>query len=119
MLAVNQGPLHGAQPQTREQARPRAKERPRLSLRDRVSTCLCIALSVGTIWFIASQGAKIDRINYNVDHMQVQIKQTQAENQTLASQVDELMRPSRILGIAVGQLHMQYANPVQIPGKTH
>jgi cell division protein FtsL len=118
MLAVKQRALHEAHTRGQQHERKQSQVRQRMSLRDRISVFTCLALCVGTVWFIADQGAKIDQLNYSIDKMQTQIQTVQAENQSLANQVDQLMRPSRILDIAVNRLHMKYADPVQIPETT-
>jgi cell division protein FtsL len=118
MLAVKQRAQNEVQYRGHVQEQRRTQARPRVSLRERISAFACLALCVGTVWYIADQGAKIDQMNYNIDKMQSKLQMMQAENQALANQVDQLMRPSRILDIALNKLHMQYANPVQIPDTT-
>ncbi len=118
MLAVKQRAQNEVHIRGQQHERKQPQVRQRLSLRDRVSVFTCLAVCVGTVWFIANQGAKIDQLNYNIDKMQSQIQTVQAENQSLANQVDQLMRPSRILDIALNRLHMKYADPVQIPDST-
>ena len=46
--------------------------------------------------------------------LQTQIQTLSANNASLTAQVDALERPSRILGIAMNELHMQYQTPVQV-----
>jgi cell division protein FtsL len=118
MLAAKQRAQHEIQYRGQEHERKRAQTRPRVSLRERISAFACLALCVGTVWYIADQGAKIDQMNYNIDKMQSKLQMMRAENQALANQVDQLMRPSRILDIALNKLHMKYADPVQIPDTT-
>jgi cell division protein FtsL len=54
-------------------------------------------------------------MNHSVASLQAKVTQVSAQNAALTTQVDELKRPSRILSIALNQLHMKYANPVNIP----
>lgn len=115
MLAAKERSIYEAPAERSAELRRRSAAVRTWSLFDKVSAVVCLCLCVGTAWFIADRGAAISRLNYQVDQMETQIRQVQAENQTLANQVDQLMRPSRILGIALGKLHMQYAQPVQIP----
>ncbi|MCL6626103.1 septum formation initiator family protein [Alicyclobacillus shizuokensis] len=95
--------------------RPR---RDRFTRYDRISIFACIVISAGILWFIAMQSAQIDRINYRISSLQQQARQVEAENAALTKDVDELKRPARILSIALNQLHMKYADPVQISGNT-
>ncbi|WP_067931587.1 septum formation initiator family protein [Alicyclobacillus kakegawensis] len=83
---------------------------------DRISIFACIVISTAILWFIAMQSAQIDRINYHISSLQQQTRQVEAENAALTKDVDELKRPARILSIALNQLHMKYADPVQISG---
>jgi cell division protein FtsL len=95
---------------------PRAKER--FSVYDRVSIFGCILVSAAVFWFIAVQSAQIDRVNYHIASLQQQSQRLEAENAALTKNVDELKRPERILSIALHQLHMKYANPIQIPAES-
>jgi cell division protein FtsL len=119
MLAVKQTTVRETQTRSTQHTQAQTRARTRSSLRDRLSLGVCLVTCVGAGWFIASTGARIDKLSYSVDSMQTQIQKTQAENASLTSKVDELMRPSRILGIALGRLHMQYADPVQIQSGSH
>ncbi|GMA49178.1 hypothetical protein GCM10025857_05350 [Alicyclobacillus contaminans] len=101
---------HGALPGDGAHSRAQARQ----AWKGALGWVCCVATCVGAGWFVAAKGAEIDQLSYQVDHMQAQIQKTQAENASLSSTVDELLRPARILGIALGRLHMQYANPVQI-----
>jgi cell division protein FtsL len=91
-----------------------ANQRPKHVFWQRASIVGCILTCSAVFWMIANNGAKIDSMNYSIDKMQSQIQKASAENASLTSQVDNLQRPERILGIATGPLHMQYASPVHI-----
>ncbi|MBX5435594.1 MAG: septum formation inhibitor [Alicyclobacillaceae bacterium] len=82
---------------------------------NRVSAVLCIAFGTAVMWAVAGQAAAVERINDHIGQLRSEIAKTEAVNASLTAQVDQLTRPSRILGIAMGRLHMRYANPVQIP----
>ncbi len=84
--------------------------------RNRLSIILCVALAVSALWFVSAKGAEIYSLSYANVKLQTQIQKMTASNASLTAQVDELERPSRILNIALGKLHMQYANPVRIGG---
>ncbi|MCL6515371.1 cell division protein FtsL [Alicyclobacillus sp.] len=99
--------------------RQRAEEWQRAAARpwthwDKISTLGCIALSAAVIWWVASQGAAVRQMSNRIDRLQTQIQRATAENASLSAQVDELSKPDRILGIAINQLHMRHASPVQI-----
>ncbi len=119
MLAAKQTTVRETQTRSRQHNQQQTKAHTRSALRDRLSLGLCLVTCVGVGWFIASTGAQIDKLSYSVDNMQTQIQKVQGENASLMSQVDELLQPSRILGIALGRLHMQYADPVQVPSGSH
>ena len=85
---------------------------------NRVSMILCIAVALGALWSVCARGAMIYSTSYGNVKLQTQIQKMSADNAARTAQVDELERPSRILNIALGKLHMQYANPVRIDGFT-
>src|SRR5579875_2415679 len=95
------------------QTKPQSKNR-----FNRVSMTLCVVIAFSAAWLIASKAAAIYSMNYANVKLQTQIQTLAANNASLTAQVDELERPSRILNIAINQLHMQYANPVRIGGTT-
>lgn len=65
-------------------------------------------------WGVANTGAKIDSLNYKIDQLQTNVHTASADNASLTLKVDQLQQPDRILSIAMGQLHMQWASPVHI-----
>ena len=83
---------------------------------NRLSMVLCVAIALGALWVVCAKGALIYSLSYGNVRLQTQIQKVAADNATLTAQVDELERPSRILDIALGKLHMSYANPVRIDG---
>lgn len=83
---------------------------------NKVSMVLCVAIALSALWFVCAKGALIYSMSYGNVKLQTQIQKMAADNASLTAQVDELERPSRILNIALGKLHMQYANPVRIDG---
>ncbi|MCL6631697.1 MAG: septum formation initiator family protein [Alicyclobacillus herbarius] len=111
--APQREPVHERAPVSAPASQPR---RERFSRFDRISIFGCIVASAGILWFIATQSAQIDRVNYHIASLEQQTQQVEAENAALTKDVDELKRPARILSIALHQLHMKYANPIQIQG---
>lgn len=109
MVRVEEGQVQSRQVNPR--VKSRAKE---MSLRDRLVIYAAVAVSTVALWYVASAGAKIDQLNYNIDNLQGQVQQAVADNASLTAQVDKLSQPSRILNIALGSLHMQYKNPIQV-----
>jgi|GEM_PF-6428489 len=101
------------QPRWQPPVQPRQQTRTK-SFFDKVSMFGCIAVTVAAFWFLAGNSAKVDAMNQSLAKMQSTISQVSAENAALQTKVDELRRPSRILSIALGQLHMKYATPVNI-----
>ncbi len=84
------------------------------SFADKVTILGGIVVCTAAVWFLGSVGARIDSMNYSIDSLQSQVQQSAAENASLTAQADSLQQPARILGIALGKLHMQYKPPVQI-----
>jgi cell division protein FtsL len=83
---------------------------------NKLSMVLCVAVALGAMWVVCTKGALIYSLSYGNVKLQTQIQKMAADNATLTAQVDELERPSRILNVALGKLHMHYANPVRISG---
>lgn len=108
-VRVEETQIPSRQPNSRVKARPRE-----MSLRDRIVISAAVAVAAGAVWFLASVGARIDRLNYSIDNLQNQVQQSTAENASLNAQVDQLSQPSRILSIALNKLHLQYKNPIQV-----
>lgn len=118
MLAMKQAVrLEETQSYAQPGIRGQQRRREEMSLHDRVSISAAILVSAIAVWSIATVGAKIDAVNYSVDHLQVAVQKAAAENASLTAQVDQLSQPSRILAIA-GKLGMQYKNPVQVAAQT-
>lgn len=82
---------------------------------NRVSFAACCLISFAAVWLVASKGASIYRLNDANIQLQTQIQQQQASNAALSTVVAQLKEPSRILNVAMNQLHMQYKTPVVIP----
>lgn len=81
---------------------------------NRASLAVCCLVSFGVVWLVAGEGARIYTIDYTNTNLQTQIQQQSAVNATLGATVDQLEQPSRILNVAIDQLHMEYKNPVVI-----
>jgi len=81
---------------------------------NRVSLVGCIVACFAATWMLTTTGASLYNENYQNVKLQTQIQTLSATNASLTAKVDELQRPGRILGIALGPDHMQYANPIQI-----
>lgn len=82
---------------------------------NKLSMVGCVVVGFIAMWMLASTGASIYNYSYQNVQLQSQIQQMAATNASLTAQLDTLERPGRILNIALNQLHMQYANPIQIP----
>lgn len=115
MLAMKQSPVQESYRQSYGQSTPNisVSVRPR-RFWQRASAISCILACTAVFWSIANTGAKIDNMNYSINKIQTQIQTASAENASLTVQVDKLQQPERILGIAIGQLHMHIATPVHI-----
>jgi cell division protein FtsL len=118
MLAMKQSPVQESyrQNQVQPTSYPSTYARPRQQsvLWHRISTLGCITACCAIFWFVANTGAKIDNLNYKIDQLQTSVHTASADNASLSLKVDQLQQPDRILGIAMGQLHMQWASPVHI-----
>lgn len=74
----------------------------------------CLVVGFAAVWMIANSGASIYTLNYQNIELQSKIQTLSATNASLTAKVDELERPARILGLALGSYHEQYANPIRI-----
>lgn len=81
---------------------------------NRVTAFLCIGAVTAVLWFVAGVGARIQSINDNIYKTQLKIQTTTADNAALASQVDQLTNPTRIINLALNQYHMKYSKPIVI-----
>lgn len=100
--------------QTSGQRKYRSCARQKVPLHDSVVTLVCIAIPFALVWLLTAQDAKIHRMTYAIDQLQGQVQQTGISNADLSANVDKLTEPARILHIALGELHMQFASPLQI-----
>jgi cell division protein FtsL len=100
--------------QTSPQRKYRSCARRRVPLQDSIVSLACIAIPFAVVWLLTGQDVKIHRMTYAIDQLQGQVQQTGISNADLSAEVDELTQPARILNIAVGELHMQFASPLQI-----
>lgn len=125
MLAAEQSrvksPLLGqnaqvANPNVAPTTRPSA--RPAVSVMNRVTAFLCIGAVTAVLWFVAGVGARIQSINDNIYNTQLKIQTMTADNAALASQVDRLTNPTRIINLALNQYHMTYSKPIVIQAGT-
>lgn len=80
-----------------------------------ISLFTCCVASFVSVWLVATKGADLYKLSYANTNLQSQIKQQSAENATLNADVDQLKQPSRILKVAMNELHMQYKKPLLIP----
>lgn len=121
MLATQQDRARGTMPdknaQVADKRLPARKPvaRPEVSLWDRATAFGCIGIATAILWVIAGVGGKISSTNNQIYQLQMTMQSVSATNATLTAQVDNLTRPTRILNVALNQLHMHYANPIVIP----
>lgn len=118
MLAIKQNmPQEShrqSQVQTPHVTRPNRAGKNASLLWERASVLGCIMACAMVLWMVAANGGRIAAMNYSIDKMQAQAQKVSAEDASLTAQVDSLQKPERILHVALSELHMQYATPVQI-----
>lgn len=124
MLAVKEGPLRESRYEQAQSPRHTPSKAPSSSRRhisvwDRVSLFGTIVLCTTALWVLAATSGHIAQLGNNIVETQSQIQRVEAENASLTAKLDALTRPSRVLGIAINQLHMKYANPVRITVPSH
>jgi hypothetical protein len=105
-------PLSTPNSQPRNNARPQTRK---IKLNHLVFTATAM-VAFAAAWMVAAKGASIDSLNYQNVNLQVKIQTLSADNASYTAQKDVLATPSHILNVALNELHLLHANPVQIGG---